>query len=244
VGSCRALTFKPNFQVSSPAKTSRANGAAIDAKILYPTGVLGHNQASSQTNIEAVKVELPKRLPARLSTLREACPSKVFEANPANCPPASAVGHVMAITPVLPVPLTGPAYFVSHGGEAFPSLILVLQGYGVTVEVVGSTYISPAGIISSTFKQIPDVPITLFELVLPEGPFSALAANGNLCRGTMRMPTDFTGQDGAERDQFTKVTVTGCPKTKQKARKAKKASAAAAAAHHVRHKRGGSGARG
>ena len=159
MGSCRALTFKPNFKVSTSGKTSRADGASLDAKIVYPTGPLGANQASSQSNIRRVKVELPKQLPSRLTTLQKACTAAVFEANPASCPAASVVGHATAITPVLPVALSGPAYFVSHGGEAFPSLIVVLQGYGVTVDLVGSTFISKAGITSSTFKQVPDVPI-------------------------------------------------------------------------------------
>jgi hypothetical protein len=220
VGSCQALKFQPNFKVSTQAKTSRADGASLDAKIVYPVGNLGFNQASSQSNIQVVKVELPKRLPSRLTTLQKACPAAVFEANPANCPAASAVGHATAITPVLPVPLSGPAYFVSHGGEAFPSLIVVLQGYGVTVDLVGTTFISKTGITSSTFKQVPDVPIQSFELVLPEGPYSALAANGNLCKGSMSMPTEFTGQNGAFLKQSTKMTVIGCPKaTKVKVKK-------------------------
>ena len=112
-------------------------------------------------------------------------------------------------------------YFVSHGGEAFPSLIMVLQGYGVTIDLVGSTFISTAGITSSTFKSVPDVPITSFELTLPEGPFSAIAADGNLCKATkLEMPTEFVAQDGAVIDQSTKIDVTGCPKT-HKAKKAK-----------------------
>jgi hypothetical protein len=219
VGSCQALKFQPNFKVSTSAKTSRADGAGLDAKIVYPVGNLGFNQASSQSNIQTVKVELPKRLPSRLTTLQKACPAAVFEANPANCPAASAVGHATAITPVLPVPLSGPAYFVSHGNESFPSLIVVLQGYGVTVDLVGTTFISKQGITSSTFKQVPDVPIQSFELVLPEGPYSALAANGNLCKGTMTMPTEFTGQNGAFLKQSTKMTVTGCPKAKKATKK-------------------------
>ncbi len=215
MGSCRALLFKPDFKVSTQAKTSRADGASLTAKIVYPTGNLGANQASSQSNIREVKVELPKKLPSRLTTLQKACLAQVFEANPANCPAASMVGHATAITPVLPVPLTGPAYFVSHGNEAFPSLEVVLQGYGVTVDLVGATFISKRGITSSTFKQVPDVPIASFELVLPEGPYSALAALGNLCRGALKMPTEFTAQDGAVLHQSTPITPTGCPKAKR-----------------------------
>ena len=46
----------------------------------------------------------------------------------------------------MPVPLEGPAIFVCHGGEAFPSLTIVLQGYGVTIDLVGTTFISKAGV--------------------------------------------------------------------------------------------------
>ena len=217
MGSCRSLTFKPNFKVSTSGKTSRANGASLTAKIVYPTGNLGANQASSQSNIASVKVDLPKQLPSRLTTLQKACTAATFEANPANCPPASIVGHAKAITPVLPVPIEGPTYFVSHAGEEFPSLIAVLQGYGVTVNLVGSTFInSKTNITSSTFKSVPDVPIASFELNLPQGKYSALAANGNLCKEKLVMPTAFTGQDGAVIHQNTPISATGCAKAKVK----------------------------
>ena len=121
MGSCRALKFKPNFKVSTSGKTSRKNGASLDAKILYPTGELGDNQASSQSNVKMVKVDLPKQLPSRLTTLQKACPSATFQANPASCPEDSRVGSATAITPVLPVQLTGPAYFVSYGGRSSPN---------------------------------------------------------------------------------------------------------------------------
>jgi hypothetical protein len=94
------------------------------------------------------------------------------------------IGHAVVKTPILPVPLEGPAYFVSHGGEAFPDLVLVLQGEGVRIDLVGTTFISKAGVTSSTFKAVPDAPFSSFELTLPEGKFSALAANGNLCKPT------------------------------------------------------------
>jgi hypothetical protein len=218
MGSCQALKFQPDFKVSTSGRTSRANGASLIAKIVYPTGNLGSNQASSQSNIQSVKVDLPKQLPSRLTTLQKACPAGVFNANPANCPADSIVGHARALTPVLPVPIEGPAYFVSHAGEEFPNLVIVFQGDNVTIDLVGDTFITKTGITSSTFKQVPDVPIGLFELSLPQGKYSALAANTSLCKSKLKMPTAFTAQNGAVIHQITLVTVTGCPKRNTKAR--------------------------
>ncbi len=215
VTNCARLAFKPLFKVSTSGETSRANGASIDAKLTYPKNSMGN-----QANIAKVKVSLPKQLPSRLTTLQKACPAATFEQNPASCPAGSKIGLALAHTPVLPVPLSGPVYFVSHGGEAFPDLVVVLQGYGVTVDLVGTTFISKAGITSTTFKQVPDVPINDFELKLPQGPNSALAANGNLCTTTLKMPTAFVAQDGAEIHQSTAVTPTGC--ARHKVKKAKK----------------------
>lgn len=109
-------------------------------------------------------------------------------------------------------PLAGPVYFVSHGGEEFPDLVIVLEGDGVRVDLVGDTFIDKAGIMSSTFRTVPDVPVNTFELFLPQGLFSALAANANLCkqRAKLVMPTGFVAQNGAVFKQSTKIKVTGC----------------------------------
>jgi hypothetical protein len=179
VGGCEALGFKPRFSVSTSGKTSRANGAGLHVVLTYPSAPQG-----TQANIKSVHVELPKALPSRLSTLNHACVDSVFNQNPAACPPRSPVGYARAMTPVLSVPLEGPAYFVSHGGQKFPELIVVLQGDGITIDLHGETFISKAGITSSTFHTVPDQPITSFELTLPQGPNSALAANGNFCAAT------------------------------------------------------------
>jgi hypothetical protein len=209
VAGCKSLGFKPKFKVSTSGKTSRSRGASLDAKLSYPSGSLG-----SQANIARVKVNLPKQLPSRLTTLQQACPASTFEEDPAACPGGSVVGIVRSKTPLLPLELQGPVYFVSHGGEAFPSLIIVLEGEGVRVDLTGTTFISKQGITSSTFKTVPDVPVNSFELYLPEGRFSALAANGNLCKpaSKLKMPTEFVAQNGAVIHQTTKIAVTGCKK--------------------------------
>jgi hypothetical protein len=144
----------------------------------------------------------------------------VFNRNPAACPPDSRIGSATATTPVLPVHLEGPAYFVSHGGAKFPELIIALSGEGVTVYLRGETFINRAGITSSTFRTIPDVPVGVFELMLPQGPNSALAANGNLCASKLRMPTTFVAANGMSIKQSTPVTATGCPKKAKRAHKA------------------------
>jgi hypothetical protein len=213
ITNCAVLAFKPKLTAKTNGKTSRANGASLSVKLTYPAGPY-------DANISKVKVDLPKQLPSRLTTLQKACPAATFNANPAACPAASIVGHAKATTPVLPVGLEGPAYFVSHGGEEFPQLVIVLQGYGTTVHLVGSTFINKAGITSSTFKQVPDVPVGTFELTLPQGKFSALAANGNLCTTTkLAMPTSFVAQNGMVLNTSTPIVPTGC--AKHKATKAK-----------------------
>jgi hypothetical protein len=233
VTGCGDLGFKPQFSVSTSGHTSRADGASLDAKLSFPPGALG-----KQANIAKVKVDLPKQLPSRLTTLQKACPAARFEGNPAACPPGSVIGVVKASTPALPVQLSGPVYFVSHGGEAFPSLVIVLQGDGVRVDLTASTFISKAGITSSTFRMVPDVPVNSFELFLPQGPDSALAANGKLCTSKLTMPTAFTAQNGIVLHQSTPIAVTGCPKAK-----AAKARGARAAGRHRNRQKTGSAVR-
>jgi hypothetical protein len=217
-GGCRELAFKPSFKVSTQASTSKKQGASLDVRVGYPSG--------AQANIGRVAVSLPKQLPARLTTIQQACLAATFNANPASCPVGSNIGVATASTPVLASPLSGPAYLVSHGGAAFPDLVLVLQGGGVTLDLVGSINIKH-GVTSSAFDSVPDAPISSFELKLPEGPHSGLAAvvpakaKGSMCGQSLTMPTTLTGQNGAQIKQTTKITVTGCTKTKKKT-KAKK----------------------
>jgi hypothetical protein len=212
---CTSLKFKPSFTVSTQAKTSKKNGASLDVKVGYPAG--------AQANIRSVAVSLPRQLPSRLTTIQQACPEATFNANPAGCPVGSVIGTALARTPILASPVVGPAYLVSHGGAAFPDLVVILQGEGVTLDLVGSIDIKK-GVTSSTFASVPDAPIGSFELKLPQGPHSGLAAvlpakaKGSLCGTTLTMPTTLTGQNGAQIKQSTRIAVTGCAKAKKKTR--------------------------
>jgi hypothetical protein len=204
VGNCAALPFKPSVSVSTGGRPTKAGGASLVVKV---------TQAPGQANISEMQLQLPKQLPSRLTTLQKACTAASFEAAlpPGSCAAVARVGGVTVTTPVLPGVLKGPAYLISHGGEAFPDLDLVLQGDGLEVVLVGHTHISHNGITTSTFEALPDVPISSVEVDLPMGANSALATNGRLCHAGLTAPTTIIAQSGAKITQNTKIAVSGCP---------------------------------
>ncbi len=142
---CAHLPFKPSFQASTQASTSRNNGASLDVKISTHQGPGQPPGTAEEANIRKVDVQLPKALPSRLSTLQKACTEKQFDPNPAGCPAGSYVGIAKATTPVLQSALTGPAILVSHGGAAFPDLVVALQtkerGSPIRIDLTGHTEI-------------------------------------------------------------------------------------------------------
>ena len=230
---CAVLKYAPTLSVSTAAKASKSNGASLFFKIAYPKAAMG-----SQSWMKYMKFDIPKQLPARLTTIQKACLAATFEHNRAACPAASVIGHLVVHTEVLPVPLEGPLYFVSYGGAAFPDAVAVLHGYGLTIESHGHTFINgKTGVTSATFETVPDVPFESIEVTVPQGPFSEFGANlpakanDNFCGQKLVMPIRFKAQNGLEITQNTPVGVTGCPRALTKKQKL----AAALKACHKKH---------
>jgi hypothetical protein len=204
---CASLPFKPKLTASVAGQGSKSEGTTFSVKIESP--------GLGQANIHKVDLTIPSLLPSRLTTIQKACLEATFNANPGSCDEGSVIGEGVVHTPVFKNPLRGPAYLVSHGGAAFPDVEFVLQGEGVKIVVDGKTYIHD-GITYSKFETSPDAPFTTFETVFPAGPHSALTPsvpekeNFNLCKHTLTIPTEITGQNGAFISQTTKVAITGC----------------------------------
>jgi hypothetical protein len=202
VANCNALKFAPKFKASSNAKTSRTNGASLVTEV---------TQSAGQANIKFVKVQLPRSLPSRLTTLQKACPEQVFNVNPLRCGSGAFVGGAVVHTPTLPQPLRGPAILVSHANAAFPDLDLVVEDPNhLRVILVGNTNIKNS-ITTTTFASTPDVPVSSVRVELPIGSHSALAAFGNICAKSLVMPTTMTAQNGKTFKQNTIINVAGCP---------------------------------
>ena len=236
---CAVLKFQPKFSTVTAAKASKAKGASLLFKLSYPKGAMG-----SEAWFNEAKFDIPKQLPARLSTIQQACDAATFEKDRAKCPVHSIIGSAVVHTPILPVPLEGPVYFVSYGGAKFPDAVLVLKGYGLTIELHGNTFINGStGVTSATFKSLPDVPFESIEVKLPAGEYSEFGANlpakahFSYCGQKLTMPTLFKASNGLEIKQATPVTVTGCtkPAKHKNTKKKKKTKGHKAAQKHGTH---------
>jgi hypothetical protein len=243
LGSCQALKFEPRLTLSTQGKTSKASGASLTAKIAHPESSLAVNEAESQTNLQTLRLQLPKQLTLRHAAPAGTCAAQVFQADPASCPAGSVVGHATASTPVFSGALSGPVYAIAHVGQALPSLEVVLQDAGVTLQVSGSTTTSKTAVSTITFAGIPDIPLTSLEVTLAQGAHSLLIAKSGLCKDKPLVASELDGQNGAALKQSTKLAVSDCPKGKSKAAKRKSKTKHAAKrdarAKARKHKRGG-----
>ena len=212
VGGCAGLNFQPKVAISTSGHSSKKDGSSLTFKISYPKAPLG-----TQSWFSEAKFVIPKQLPAQLKTIQQACLATTFETDRAACPAHSIIGHATVHTQLIPEPLTGPVYFVSFGSAKFPDAVMVLNGYGITVELRGETYIHN-GITSATFRGTPDVPFESIEVTLPQGEYAEFGTNLGLgkydfCGHNLKVPTELKAQNGLERNQETPVSVTGCPST-------------------------------
>ena len=239
---CDELKFKPKFAASAGGRTSRIDGAGLSVKLTNPI------KLGAEANIKTVKRRTPRAAPLTPADLAESVRRSAVQRQPCRLP--TGVDDRARHRDHTDHPRTpdGPRDLRQPRRRRLPSLVLVLQGYGVTINLVGTTYISPQGVTSTTFQAVPDEPVSSFQMTLPKGPYSALTALGNLCHLTttvtvkrrlavkrhgrtrrvtrtrpakLIMPTTFTAQNGAVVRQNTKISVTDCETAVRHERKSK-----------------------
>jgi hypothetical protein len=211
VNGCSRLPFAPTVTAVTRARAPAgagaraAAGAGLSVKLSEPNG---------DAEVKSLALQMPQQLPAELGTLQGACPEAVFVADPTACPKQSQVGSAVVRTSIFANPLRGVTYLVSHGSEALPGPVVVLEGEGVTLDLEGSTAVRKGAL--TTIFAVPDVPITTFELNLPEGPFPLFGRNlparadGSFCSSKLTLPTTIVAQNGDQRTRRTKLAVSGC----------------------------------
>jgi hypothetical protein len=169
---CESIGFAPKVKASTGASASReGTGAGLNIAIDDPR---------SDGTFSSVSIQMPPRLRPRLTAIRDAC-LLTGSTNVSSCPSNSVVGVATVRSPVVNSSLRGSVHLVSHGGRSSPDLSVHLYGEGIEVDLEGAIRISRKNVISVTFADLPDVPISSLELTLPPGPHSLLGAVASLC---------------------------------------------------------------
>jgi hypothetical protein len=238
VGGCADLPFKPKLTLSLTGKKQVTTGKhpGVRAQV-NQTGI-------GEAGIQKAVVRLPKSLALDPNNAQALCE---FEDGTKpdldkRCPAGSIVGKAKATTPLLERELSGNVYFVKNVRKdpntgnlirTLPMIVVALRGE-IAINLKGESSTTKAGKLVNTFNNVPDAPITRFNLDIDGGKNGILAvtrtrkAKINLCAGRHIAETDMDGQNG-RRNDFDVRMKTPCTKRQTKAakRQAKRAAAKA-----------------
>jgi hypothetical protein len=227
VGACGDLAFSPKLAMALTGRKQVTTGKhpGIKAKLRQATGQAGIGQA---------KVTLPAALALDPDNAQALCEFKDGTKPDLenHCPKGSIVGRARASTPLLERDLTGDVYFVKNvrkdrrtGNEirTLPMIVVALRGE-IAINLKGEASTTKAGSLVNTFANVPDAPISAFNLNIDGGSNGILAVTRtrkskiNLCAkpNSHRAAVDLDGHNGKNADYATTV------KTPCKAKAAKR----------------------
>jgi hypothetical protein len=206
--SCQGIGFAPRVRASTRAKASReGNGAGLNVAIVDPHSAGG--------TFRSVSIQMPRRLRPRLSTIRLAC-LLTGSAAVSSCSSNSVVGEATVSSPVVGSSLSGSVYLVSHGGHTVPDLSLNLHGEGLEVDLEGAIRISSKDVITVTFADLPDIPISSLRLRLPPGPHSLLGVIANLCTKPLSLTYKMADHAAGVAKGSAAISISGCERGRSK----------------------------
>jgi hypothetical protein len=233
VGECASLGFTPKLTMGLTGKKQVTTGKhpGIRARL---------RQASGQAGIGKAKVTLPSALALDPDNAQALCEftdgTKPDLEN--HCPKGSIVGRARAKTPLLERDLIGDVYFVKNvrkdkrtGNEirTLPMIVVALRGE-IAINLRGEASTTKAGSLVNTFANVPDAPISAFNLNIDGGSNGILAVTRtrrskiNLCAkpNSHRAVVDLDGHNGKNADYATTVKTPCGAKAAKKVKKNKK----------------------
>ncbi len=201
---CDALDFRPKLRIIAGGNGLTDNKDNPSLKAIV-------TQSKGEANIANAKVTIPDIIRPDVPQIQK--PGTLCtDGTGRTCPPASQVGTASVITPVLPFQLQGPVYITLQPGQPLPNLVVFLRGPG-GLEVVLRASNGFSGIrILNTFKDVPDVPQSRFELNVKGGPDGILLNYKDLCT-TNPLPdviAEFTGHNGKVFKDTPQLEADGC----------------------------------
>jgi hypothetical protein len=211
--SCASLGFAPKLQLSLKGGTKRSKTPAFKAIVTARKG---------DANIGKARVTLPHSEFLEQGHIKTVCTRVQFNSgggNGENCPKASIYGRATAITPLLEEPLKGPV-FLRSSSHRLPDLVAAMHSAKINIDLDGRIDSGNKGRIRNTFEAVPDAPVTKFTLEMFGGKKGLLVNSTNICKGSHRAISEFTGQNGKAYDTNPPLTAS-CGKKSKKGRTAK-----------------------
>jgi len=166
-----------------------------------PAHVGGHpqfttvvTQPDNQERIKKAVVTLPAGLFANVNALSTLCTPD--QASVFACPTASQVGTAKAVSPWLPTPLTGGVFIAENPTGGLPGLFIGLGATGPVVSPLSATTSLNGIRLVNTLDNLPNAPVSSFELTINGGPTGLLTVGNPMCDNPTvdSTFTSFTGQ--------------------------------------------------
>jgi len=219
VGDCSRLAFTPRLGLRLTGRKQTRTGKHPGVRAVV-------RQAKGQANIGRAAVTLPSALALDPANARALCEYEDGTKPDLedHCPKGSVVGRARAKTPLLDHPLAGDVYFVKNiridkntGNKirTLPMLIVALRGE-IAINLKGTSNVR-GGRLVNTFNQVPDAPVTQFNLNINGGNNGILvvtdSARGplNICAARQTANIKMAGQN-AKRANFRVHVKTPCKK--------------------------------
>ncbi|HST68030.1 MAG TPA: hypothetical protein VLI94_00040, partial [Solirubrobacterales bacterium] len=201
---CGALGYRPKLTLGLLGATKRGKFPRVRATLIPRAG---------DSNTASAVVALPPSQQIENAHINNPCTRVQFNAGA--CPPKSILGTARAYSPLLDAPLEGPVYFRSNGGEReLPDIVADLNGQ-FRIILVG--FIDTKGKrIRTTFANVPDAPVSRFEINLAGGKRGLLVNNRNICAKKQKAKVRMVAHNGRPfvRTQVVKTSCKGKPKPK------------------------------
>jgi hypothetical protein len=191
---CSGLQFRPKLELKLTGGTTRAKNPALTATLTAKPG---------EANISQAIVTMPRSLFLDQSHVGSPCTRVQFAAT--NCPAKSVLGTAVAVSPLLEKPLEGTVYLASGYGHKLPDVLAALKGQ-VNVNLDGIVSSFHRGLRTS-FKTVPDVPVTKFTLKLLGGKKGLLVNSVNLCKSPQLATVNMIGQNNRRANTQPKIQV-------------------------------------
>ena len=194
VADCATLPFAPKLALKLSGATKHDGNPGLTATLSAKAG---------EANIASTAVTLPQSELIDNAHIKDPCTRVQFAAN--KCPAGSIIGIASADTPLLEKPLEGPVYLRSapENKSGLPDIVAALDGQ-IDIDLDGKIE-TVGGRLRTSFKTVPDAPVSRFTLSLDGGKRGLLVNSADLCNGSLSTLAQIDGQNGLTDDQNQKL---------------------------------------